>query len=141
MILSDPLTLSLPSAETQPSRPDFQTVLAALGLADQRVEPRHPCGGLVHCRSIALRPGVCCWAAVENLSRTGIGLLVPEPVRPNECLGITLSLAAPGVPRLLRAKSLHVARVDGELYRVGAAWWSPLALEEFHACLQVCHVE
>jgi hypothetical protein len=100
---------------------------------ERRAAVRYPCDLASSCHTITSRREDAWTAAVKDISRTGIGLLLGRRFEPGILLAV--ELPAEGGSQLLLARVIH-ARAQGEgVWLIGCALVNPLAEDEVQALL------
>ena len=105
---------------------------AELATADRRMAPRFEATGKVSCHPSCGRPGELWPGHVRDISRTGIGLIMPRRWERGTILLLEVSPEG-GAPRSLCACVIHSTRLSEASYIVGCAHGGDFDEEEIQA--------
>ena len=109
-----------------PARPRH----GALPGGERRASARHLCDEEIPVRCLSPVGGVERWACVQNLSRTGVGLLLSYPFQPGTRLAIDLRYRPPEDRQSVVGRVVHTHTGPHGITYMGCAFERELSTEE-----------
>jgi PilZ domain len=97
---------------------------------ERRAAARRPCDEEIPLRPLSPGGGVERWACVQNLSRTGVGLLLSYPFEPGTVVSIKLRRRPPEGPRPVVGRVVHTHTGPHGITYMGCAFVRALSPEE-----------
>jgi hypothetical protein len=104
--------------------------------AELRATVRYSSDGTGPCKTITAWRGSFWEAAVQDISQTGIGLLLSRRFEPGTIVAVELPRAELGLPYFLLARVVRVEARGSRRWLAGCALVNPLSKNELRALLE-----
>jgi hypothetical protein len=119
-----------------PAFEKFMPFMTTTCLAERRATIRFLCTLEPLCFPLQTAGAACCQARVQNISQTGIGLLLDQPLEPGTIVGLDMGSQSRRRARVLMARVIHVTAQGDGSWLVGCEFTFQLTDRDLKALLQ-----